>query len=93
MGKRNPTIISLISFRFIILNIQSLLKYPINIISGTTGCIEGRDKFINPPHWSLVRSRNSGYGNIYVNKTHLIWKEYAIIDNKKKLIDHFIIVK
>lgn len=71
----------------------SKLKYPINIISGTAGCIEGHVKFINPPHWSLVRSRNSGYGNMYVNKTHLIWKEYAIIDNKKELIDHFIIVK
>ena len=66
------------------------LKYPIHVITGAAGCREGHEKFKSKvPIWSVTRNRESGFGVLNVNYQKLKWQEYAVVDNKKYLIDEF----
>lgn len=50
---------------------------PVHIITGSAGCRENTDKFINRPEvWSAFRSSNYGISMMQVfNSTHLHWQQ------------------
>ncbi|CAD5230997.1 unnamed protein product [Bursaphelenchus okinawaensis] len=55
---------------------------PVHIISGSAGCKENTDTFINdPPVWSAFRSTNYGFSLMQVhNDTHLHWQQIRAHD-------------
>ena len=69
---------------------NSNLLYPIHVITGAAGCREGHEKFKSKvPIWSVTRNIESGFGVLNVNYKNLKWQEYAVVNNKKYLIDSF----
>lgn len=69
-------------------------KAPVQIVTGSAGCKEGRDNFIpNRPYWSAFTSRDYGYTRLKAfNSTHL-YLEQVSDDKEGAVIDSFWIVK
>jgi acid phosphatase type 7 len=63
--------------------------YPIHIITGVAGNIEGLNGFLNTTNrFSIVQKKENGYGILFANYSHLIWEEKG---TKQNIIDRFII--
>lgn len=69
-------------------------RAPVHIITGSAGCQEGRDHFLNTqPKWSAFRSQDFGYTKFKAfNGTHL-YMEQVSVDLDGQVIDSFWLVK
>ncbi|CAB3240682.1 unnamed protein product [Arctia plantaginis] len=67
---------------------------PVHIVTGSAGCQEGRDHFLNTePRWSAFRSQDFGYTKLKVyNKTHA-YMEQVSVDLEGEIIDSFWMTK
>ena len=69
---------------------QSDLIYPINVISGAGGCLEGASSFKSIiPLWSKKTDVKSGFGILNTNYTDFLWKEYIVENTEQNIIDFF----
>ncbi|CAK9302444.1 unnamed protein product [Gordionus sp. m RMFG-2023] len=69
-------------------------KAPVHIITGSAGCSEQHDTFVEKaPVWSAYRSLDYGYTKMLIsNLTHL-YLEQISVDKQGKIIDNFWMIK
>ncbi|CAH0686043.1 unnamed protein product [Spodoptera exigua] len=69
-------------------------RAPVHIITGSAGCQEGRDHFLNDePKWSAFRSQDFGFTKFKAfNGTH-IYMEQVSVDLHGQVIDSMWLVK
>lgn len=69
-------------------------KAPVHIITGSAGCDEYVDHFVdNPPAWSAFRSSDYGYTRMKIfNSTHL-WFQQVSVEKNGKPIDEVWLIK
>lgn len=69
-------------------------KAPVHVTTGSAGCREERDEFIQKlPYWSAFRSNDYGYSRLLIaNKTHLHLEQVSD-DQNGRVVDDFWITK
>jgi len=69
-------------------------KAPVHIITGSAGCDEGREGFLNErPYYSAFRSNDYGYTRLKAhNSTHLEFNQVSD-DQGGAIIDNFFVIK
>uniref|UniRef100_A0A2H1V715 SFRICE_000476 n=1 Tax=Spodoptera frugiperda TaxID=7108 RepID=A0A2H1V715_SPOFR len=70
------------------------LVAPVHIITGSAGCQEGRDHFLNDePKWSAFRSQDFGYTKFKAFNTTHLYMEQVSVDLHGQVIDSMWLVK
>lgn len=69
-------------------------KAPVHITTGSAGCKEGTDRFVEPrPEWSAFTSSDYGYTRMKAfNKTHIYFEQVSD-DKEGAIIDSFWVIK
>lgn len=69
-------------------------KAPVQIVTGSAGCREGRENFnLTVPYWSAFQSRDYGYTRLKAYNASHLYIEQVSDDKKGAIVDQFWIVK